>query len=36
MAATVVIHPIIFVTGAATAVWAVGVVHALDKGYDFF
>mmetsp|Transcript_4629 Transcript_4629/g.6435 ORF Transcript_4629/g.6435 Transcript_4629/m.6435 type:complete len:833 (+) Transcript_4629:407-2905(+) len=36
MAATVVIHPIIFVTGAATAVWAVGVVHAFDKGYDFF
>lgn len=36
MAATVVIHPIIFVTGAAAAVWAVGVVHAVEKGYQFF
>ena len=36
MAATVVIHPILFVAGAATAVWAVGVVHAVEKGYDFF
>jgi hypothetical protein len=36
MAATVVIHPILFVTGAATAVWAVGVVHAVEKGYEFF
>jgi hypothetical protein len=36
MAATVVIHPMLFVTGAATAVWAVGVVHAVEKGYEFF
>lgn len=36
MAATVVIHPILFVTGAATAVWAVGIVHAAEKGYEFF
>eukprot|EP00979_Chaetoceros_neogracilis_P007064 scaffold1472_cov245-Chaetoceros_neogracile.AAC.7 len=36
MAAAVVIHPILFVTGAATAVWAVGVVHAVEKGYEFF
>lgn len=36
MAATVVIHPILFVTGAATAVWAVGMVHAVEKGYKFF
>lgn len=36
MAATVVIHPILFVTGAATAVWAVGMVHAVEKGYEFF
>jgi len=36
MAATVVIHPILFVTGAATAVWAVGMLHAVEKGYQFF
>lgn len=36
MAATVVIHPILFVTGAATAVWAVGMLHAAEKGYKFF
>lgn len=36
MAATVVIHPILFVTGAATAVWAVGMLHAVEKGYHFF
>lgn len=36
MAATVVIHPILFITGAATAVWAVGTVHAVERGYEFF
>mmetsp|Transcript_11127 Transcript_11127/g.20828 ORF Transcript_11127/g.20828 Transcript_11127/m.20828 type:complete len:867 (-) Transcript_11127:595-3195(-) len=36
MAATVVIHPMLLLTGAATAVWAVGVVHAVEKGYEFF
>ena len=32
MAATVVIHPMVFMTGAATAVWAVGLFHATEKG----
>ena len=32
MTATVVIHPLVFVAGAATAVWAVGVLHGLEKG----
>ena len=32
MTATVIIHPLVFVTGAATAVWAVGVFHAVGKG----
>lgn len=32
MTATVVIHPFIFVAGAATAVWAVGLVHGLEQG----
>lgn len=32
MTATVVIHPLMFVAGAATAVWAVGFLHGLEKG----
>lgn len=32
MTATVVIHPLVFVAGAATAVWAVGVLHGVEKG----
>ncbi len=32
MTATVVIHPLVFVAGAATAVWAVGALHAAEKG----
>jgi len=36
MAATIIIHPLVFVTGAATAMWAVGVFHAYEKGYEFF
>lgn len=36
MAATVMVHPLVFVTGAATAVWAVGVFHAVEKGYELF
>mmetsp|Transcript_23583 Transcript_23583/g.35065 ORF Transcript_23583/g.35065 Transcript_23583/m.35065 type:complete len:696 (-) Transcript_23583:118-2205(-) len=36
MTATVVIHPLVFVAGAATAVWAVGALHAAEKGYKFF
>ncbi len=32
MTATVVIHPLVFVAGAATAVWAVGFLHGLEKG----
>ena len=36
MTATVVIHPIVFMTGAATAVWAVGLFHATEKGYVYY
>ena len=32
MTATVVIHPLVFAAGAATAVWAVGFLHGLEKG----
>ena len=31
MAATVIIHPLIFVAGVGTAMWAVGVFHAAEK-----
>lgn len=32
MAAAMIIHPLVFATGAATAVWAVGAFHAVEKG----
>lgn len=34
--ATVIVHPLVFVAGAATAIWAVGVFHAVEEGYEFF
>lgn len=34
--ATVIVHPIVFFAGAATAVWAVGMYHAAEHGYEFF
>lgn len=30
--ATVIVHPLVFIAGAATAVWAVGVFHAVEQG----
>lgn len=34
--ATVISHPLIFVAGAATAVWIVGLYHTVDHGYNYF
>mmetsp|Transcript_21413 Transcript_21413/g.31779 ORF Transcript_21413/g.31779 Transcript_21413/m.31779 type:complete len:431 (-) Transcript_21413:1457-2749(-) len=34
-ATVVVVHPLVFFAGAATAVWAVGVFHAVEQGYQF-
>lgn len=32
VATTVIVHPIVFFAGAATAVWAVGTFHAVEQG----
>ena len=34
--AAVIVHPLVLLAGAATAVWAVGSVHAIQHGYEFF